>query len=73
MACNQKQIKKFPWTIERAAALFREARTDFIEKGVTDFNKIVDGLSASHNLKREIIIKGLSEPKGIGKRLTGRS
>ncbi len=70
MACNQKQIKKFPWTIERAAALFREARTDFTEKGVTDFNKIVDGLSARHNLKREIIVEGLSSPRGVGKKLT---
>ena len=70
MACNQKQIKDFPWTIERAAALFREARTDFTEKGITDFNKIVDGLSARHNLKREIIIKGLSSPKGVSRAIT---
>lgn len=75
MACNQKQltkeqIEKFPWTVERAASLFREARTDFIEKGITDFNKIVDGLSASHNLRREIIIKGLDSPKGVPRKLT---
>lgn len=68
--CNQKQIRDFPWTVERAAALFREARTNFVEKGVTDFNEIVDGLSASHNLKREIIIKGLTAPKGVPRTLT---
>lgn len=70
MACRQDQIKKFPWTVDRAAALFAEARTNYIEKGITDFNKIVDGLSASHNLKREIIIKGLSEPKGVPRNVT---
>ena len=70
MACRQDQIKKFPWTVERAAALFKEARTNFTEKGITDFNKIVDGLSASHNLKREIIIKGLSSPRGVPRQLT---
>jgi hypothetical protein len=70
MACNQKQLKKWEWPIEEAAALFREARTDFTEKGVTDFNKIVDGLSARHNLKREFIIKGLSSPRGVSRKLT---
>jgi hypothetical protein len=70
MACNQKSIKDFPWTVDRAAALFAEARTNFIEKGVTDFNQIVDGLSASHNIKREIIIKGLSEPRGVPRNVT---
>ncbi len=70
MACTQKEIKDFPWTIPRAAALFREARTDFVEQGVTDFNKIVDGLSARHGLKREIIVKGLSEPRGVSRNLT---
>jgi hypothetical protein len=70
MACTQKQLKDFPWTIGRAAALFREARTEYVEKGITDFNKIVDGLSASHNLKREIIIKGLDSPKGVPRNLT---
>ncbi len=70
MACTQKDIKDFPWTVGRAAALFKEARTDFVEKGVTDFNKIVDGLSARHNLKREIVIKGLSSPRGISPKVT---
>jgi hypothetical protein len=70
MACNQKQIREFPWTVERAAALFKEARTNFVERGITDFNDIVDGLSASHNLKREIIIKGLSSPRGVPRTVT---
>lgn len=70
MPCNQKDIKKFPWTIPRAAALFREARVNFIEKGITDFNQIVDGLSASHNLKREIVVEGLAAPKGVSRALT---
>lgn len=70
MACNQKQIKKWDWSIEEAAALFKQARTQFTEKGITDFNQIVDGLSASHNLKREIIVKGLSSPRGVSRKLT---
>ena len=70
MACNQKQIKKFPWTIERSLALFKEARTNYTEKGITDFNQIVDGLSANHNLKREIIIEGLASSRGVSRKLT---
>ena len=68
--CTQKQIKAFPWTVERAAALYKEARLDYVNKGITDFNKIVDGLSARHNLKRDIIIEGLGSPKGVSKNLT---
>jgi len=72
MACTQEQIKNFPWTVKRAAALFKEARTEFVEKGVTDFNDIVDGLAANHGMDRELIIKGLSSPRGVGASLTDR-
>lgn len=69
MACNQDQIKKFPWSPERVAALFGDVRENYISKGITDFPEIVKGLSANYGLKPEIIVKGLSRPEGSIRRM----
>lgn len=67
--CNQSQIKKFPWTPERARALMNEALQDFFYKG-KDFSETINGLSARHGIKREIIAEGLQAAKGVPRRLT---
>ncbi len=70
MSCNQDDIKKFPWTPERVAALYKDVRDNYIGKGVTDFPTIVKGMSADYGIKPEIIMKGLSRPEGSARRAT---
>lgn len=70
MACNQDDLKKFPWTPKRVAALYKDARDNYISKGVTDFPSIVKGMSAQYGIKPEIIVKGLSRPEGSVRRVT---
>ncbi len=60
MPCRQQDIKKFPWTAPRVAALFEEAKTDFLAKGASPAETL-DGLSARHGLKREIVAEGLKK------------
>lgn len=66
MSCFQDQLKRFPWTPERVASLWKAAKENYIDKGAT-FEDTVHGLSADTGLKREIIVQGLTKPKGAGR------
>jgi hypothetical protein len=70
MACFQDQIKKFPWTRERLAALAKLARPLMDKKGAT-LEEVVNQLSAMTGLKPELIVKGISiRPKGLPRNIT---
>lgn len=48
----------------RARALWEDAKKNYLEKGVSDFGTIVNGLAADHGLPVADIRRGIAQPKG---------
>lgn len=53
------------WTPEQAKALWQDAKENYLDKGVEDFDDIRHGLAKDHNLPVEDVTKGLATPKGV--------
>jgi hypothetical protein len=52
------------WTPEQAKALWRSARTNYLDKGVNDFNDIRHGLAGDYGIPVSDITKGLASVRG---------
>src|SRR5262245_33121952 len=67
--CFQDDIKEFPWTPERMASLWTEAKR-LIDNGA-DLEETTKSLSASLGLRREVILDALARrPKGVSRAMT---
>ena len=67
--CFQDEIKDFPWTRERLAALWSAAKP-MIDNGAT-LQEVTKGLSSSLGLRQEVVLDALSrKPKGVSRAVT---
>lgn len=67
--CFQDQLKKFPWSPERAAALFKAAKEQYFDQG-KGLEEAINGLSAQTGLRREVIAQGIASLKGVSRKMT---
>lgn len=63
--CFPSQLKDFKFDQEEIVALWRYAKDNYIDKGVSDISDTIHGISADLGLKPEWVAKALTEPKAL--------